>query len=69
MLIRVRGEYAHGPTIGPDNTSSPLGRTEKGQYQEIKGFCKSATLDETRKHKHVLTPGRHYHRDAVPVVQ
>ena len=23
------------------------------------GFCKSATLDEIRKHGHVLTPGRY----------
>jgi type I restriction enzyme M protein len=27
-------------------------------YQNIKGFCKSATLEEIQKHKHVLTPGR-----------
>jgi len=28
-------------------------------YQDIPGFCKSATLDEIRKHSHVLTPGRY----------
>ena len=29
------------------------------QYMDIPGFCKSATLDEVRKHGHVLTPGRY----------
>jgi type I restriction enzyme M protein len=28
-------------------------------YEDIPGFCKSATLDEIRKHGHVLTPGRY----------
>ncbi|HQR53303.1 MAG TPA: class I SAM-dependent DNA methyltransferase [Burkholderiales bacterium] len=29
------------------------------EYQDIPGFCKSATLEEIRKHGHVLTPGRY----------
>jgi type I restriction enzyme M protein len=32
------------------------GRTN---YEDIPGFCKSATLDEVRKHGHVLTPDRY----------
>lgn len=28
-------------------------------YQDIKGFCKSATLQDIAKHKYVLTPGRY----------
>jgi len=28
-------------------------------YEDIKGFCKSATLEDIQKHAHVLTPGRY----------
>lgn len=28
-------------------------------YEDIKGFCKSADLSEIEKHKFVLTPGRY----------
>ncbi|MFZ1010570.1 MAG: class I SAM-dependent DNA methyltransferase [Candidatus Sulfotelmatobacter sp.] len=30
-----------------------------GEYADVLGFCKAATLDEIRKHGHVLTPGRY----------
>lgn len=33
---------------------------KKGEgYKDIKGFCKSATLDEVRSHEYILTPGRY----------
>lgn len=28
-------------------------------YHNVKGFCKSATIEEIEKHNHVLTPGRY----------
>ena len=30
-----------------------------GKYEDVAGFCKSATQDEIRTHGHVLTPGRY----------
>jgi type I restriction enzyme M protein len=34
-------------------------RNQGGQYEDKLGFCKSAKLDEIRKHNCVLTPGRY----------
>jgi len=34
-------------------------RNKGGSYEDIKGFCKSATLEELAKHNFVLTPGRY----------
>jgi len=33
-------------------------------YEDIPGFCRSAPLDEVRKHGHVLTPGRYVGAEA-----
>jgi len=40
------------------------GEKEAGKYADALGFCKSAPLDEVRKHGHVLTPGRYVGAEA-----
>ncbi len=35
------------------------GEEGAGDYADVAGFCKSATLEEIRKHGHILTPGRY----------
>ena len=41
-----------------------LGEKDAGEYVDLPGFCKSAPLEEVRKHGHVLTPGRYVDAEA-----
>ncbi len=48
---------------------TPHGRHSRGSgnpvaYKDIPGFCKSAKLNEIRKHGHILTPGRYVGTEA-----
>ena len=44
---------------GTKDSPLPLGGGQSEGYTDVPGFCKSATLEEIRKHGHVLTPGRY----------
>ena len=54
-IARIARTY-HAWRSGPDD----LG------YDDIPGFCKSAPLDEVRRHGHVLTPGRYVGAEPQP---
>jgi len=41
------------------------GEANAGTYEDVSGFCKSASLEEVRKHGHMLTPGRYVGAEAV----
>jgi type I restriction enzyme M protein len=34
-------------------------RNRDGKYEDVKGFCKSATLDDVKENDYILTPGRY----------
>ena len=52
-IARIAGAY-HAWRAGADS------------YEDLPGFCKSAPLDEMRRHGHVLTPGRYVGAEPQP---
>ena len=41
-------------------------RDRSDDYEDVPGFCKSATLEEVAKHDHMLTPGRYIGAEPQP---
>ena len=63
-IAAITETYHAWRSLGSDDT--PVVSSKKqgdksvpAPYQDIAGYCKSATLDDMRKHDYVLTPGRY----------
>ena len=60
MLDRTRRDLSQEDIANiADTYHAWLGSGEDNEYEDIPGFCKSATLEEIQKYGHVLTPGRY----------
>ena len=67
-IVRVADTYHAWRNRSVDSTI-PLGEGQGegvAVYRDIPGFCKSVTLEEIRKHGHVLTPGRYVGAEPQP---
>jgi type I restriction enzyme M protein len=75
MVDRTRREFSDDDIAKISKTYHAWrGEKKDGAYEDIPGFCKSANLEEIRKHNHILTPGRYVgteelEDDGVPITE
>ena len=66
MIDRVHRELAEADIARIAKTYHAWrGDKGSGKYEDIAGFCKSATQAEIAAHGHVLTPGRYVGAEAI----
>jgi len=60
------GATTNGAAVGHEAELYHAWRDDADVYEDVAGFCKSAPLDEVRRHGHVLTPGRYVGAEPQP---
>jgi type I restriction enzyme M protein len=59
MADRTHKEFSNEDINKISETFHKWRGTVDGEYEDVQGFCKSATLEEVRKNDYILTPGRY----------
>ncbi len=59
LIDRTHRELSDADVALVADTYHAWRRRDAGDYTDAPGFCKSATVEEVRRHGHVLTPGRY----------
>lgn len=65
MVDRTRREFSDEDIAKiADTYHAWRGEKEAGEYEDVPGFCKAASLEEIKGHGYVLTPGRYVGAEA-----
>jgi len=58
-IAKIRDTYLNWRAVTSSAVERSQNDSEESLYQDIKGFCKSATIEAIQKHSYVLTSGRY----------
>ena len=59
MVDRTHREFSDDDLARIANTYHAWRGSGDGDYEDVPGYCKSASLEQVRAHDHILTPGRY----------